>query len=171
MNLRDWHVTYSLFRIVHMGLQLQLLFVEPGTIYASASRSLQSPCSQTVTQHWLPNARLSCLLLLFLLATHISALSLKSYLMCLWTNSFPNFFSVMTLQLIMRQLPGHLVVICPMYLSCPHPWVNSILFNMKLGITALFLHTVVYPAWTIFRYIIIIIFSLIPQICNVNKEW
>lgn len=95
MHFRDWRVTSSLFRATHMGSQLQLLCAEPGTISASASCSLQSPCSQTFPHHGLPSARLSCLLLLFFLAIHISAQSLKFVLQCafeqiLSLTSFPS---------------------------------------------------------------------------------
>lgn len=68
--------------------------------------------------------------MLFFPATHISTLSLKLSFNVPWTNSPFNLFSVMTLQLIMWQLPGYRDIICPLHLSCPHAWAKCILFNI-----------------------------------------
>lgn len=104
------------------------------------------PLFSNITSSLMPNARLSCLLLLFFLATHISVHPWSHTSVCLWTNSLSNLFSVMTLQLILQQLPGYLADICPLQLACPHPWANCILFNMKYGKPVLFLHMVLYTA-------------------------
>lgn len=52
------------FHTVHLALQLQLLFANPGT-YLCPRLGLSSEYLLLVTQHWLPNTRLSCLLLQF----------------------------------------------------------------------------------------------------------
>ena len=71
----------------------------------------------SVAHHWLPNARESCLSLLFFLATHIPVLSLKLHF-SVPLDKFSNLFSVMTLQLVTRQLLVNLALICPLRLSC-----------------------------------------------------
>lgn len=169
MDLRDWHVMYPLFHTVHVGLQLQVLFAEAGTIYASASCSLQSPCSQSpITDCQMPGWAICCCCFSWPLTSLLCLWSCTS--VCLWTNSLSNLFSVMTLQLIMQQLPVNLAIICLLYLSCPHPWANCILLNIKNGITALFLHIVFYAAQSTFKYIIIFLVWA-SQMCNVNREW
>lgn len=98
------------------GLQLQLLFAEHGTIYASACCSLQSPCSQSPITDCQMLGRAVCRCCFFL-ATQIPVLSLKLHF-SVPLNKFSNLFSVTTLQLVTRQLLVNLALICPLRLSC-----------------------------------------------------
>lgn len=133
---------------------------DPGTIYASASCSLQSPCSQTFNHHWLPNARLSCLLLLVLLAI-MSLPSLWSHPSeCLGTNSFSK-------PLFCHATSTHHATLTR--LSCWHLSCEVVL-PTSMGQ----LHFISYEIWkncaflsysnlhgtSAFRYIIIIVFNL-----------
>ena len=143
----------------------------------------------SVTHHWLPNARVSCLSLLFFLATHIPVLSLKLHF-SVPLNKFSNLFSVTTLQLIMRQLPVNLALICPLRLSCHSHVLTGFYLTLKMAfqntggennnnnkkkiseneITTLVLHRVFHTIQSTLIYIIII-FSLSLTKVNVNKEW
>ena len=86
----------------------------------------------SVTHHWLPNARVSCLSLLFFLATHIPALSLKLHF-SVPRNKFSNLLSVTTPQLIIRRLPVNLALICPLCLSCHSPVLTALYLTLKMA--------------------------------------
>ena len=84
----------------------------------------------SATQRWVPNARLSSLLRLFFLATHISSLTLKLYFKCAFEPILSNLVYVIT-QLLMSWLPGFLL---PSVLyTCPAPALGLTSFHFMLN--------------------------------------
>lgn len=95
-----------------MGFQLQLLFAEPGTIYASASCSLQRASSQSPLLGAKSQVKLSAAA--FPSHSHLLPDFEAALQMCPSTNS--NLFHVTT-QLILQPLPAYLAGICPLHSS------------------------------------------------------